>query len=123
MKKTCNNCKWMLQEDCTHPLTILKCPYGTSPLWEAIDSKKDETIEKAAYAHDKYMLEQNLGNGFAYNVFSFKVGAKWQKEQDSKVMYTEEEVLDLFKSYASDNQFKMNVALLSPEFWFNENKK
>jgi len=81
---------------------------------------KEETIEEAAEEYG-YKVDELLGKQLA--IECFMSGANWQKEQDSKVMYTEEEVLDLFKSYASDNQFKMNVALLSPEFWFNENKK
>ena len=78
-----------------------------------------ETIEEAAYAHDKYMLEQNLGNGFAYNVFSFKVGVKWQKEQDSKVMYTEEEIYSMLNECDSEGGLRWDEV----EKWFETNKK
>jgi len=107
---------------------------------------KEETIEEAAvkYAHKELNneLTSKVGNFYGFSS-SFIEGAMWQKEQqrlqteaniavheewyknlpEGSPIYTEEEVLDLFKSYTSDNQFKMNVALLSPEFWFNENKK
>ena len=72
-----------------------------------------ETIEEAAYAHARLKVEANIREH----------EERYNNLPEGNPIYTEEEVLDLFKSYASDNQFKMNVALLSPEFWFNENKK
>ena len=83
--------------------------------------KKEETIEEAAkeYAHfyptdpDKFAILE---------IDAFKAGATWQKEQDSKVMYTEEEVTNLFVDWF-DALAATQYNSLNFIKWFNLNKK
>jgi len=82
--------------------------------------KNKETIEEAS---EKYSISCGFHKTDSENPMriSFKIGAKWQQERS----YTEEEVLNLLKSYQNNFPLHRGIQVLESEFnnWFKQFKK
>jgi hypothetical protein len=91
-----------------------------------------KTIEEAAKEAIPYLKGVITNLEDARKLFI--AGANWQKEEDSKIMYTEEEILNLIKRYRQKlgNSVNNEICIYdSPDSiypvtlqqWFDSNKK
>jgi len=106
----CSKCKHALNnnKDCALYNEEVKCDSTNYQLFEP----KEETIEEAALR----MCDGHRDNRY----FNIIRGANWQKEQDSKTMYTEEEVKELCRKAKNFGYTANNITI---EEWFEINKK
>lgn len=83
------------------------------------EEPKQETLEEVAER-----FRQTEGNYDIITKIAFEEGAKWQQQQN-KNLYSEEEVLNLFKQYQNSFPLHRNVQVLDIEFteWFEQFKK
>jgi hypothetical protein len=84
---------------------------------------KQETLEEAAEREYKFEEDSTMPNDREHQEFIriFKKGAKWQ----SKTMYSEEEVRELFNQYKQEFSIYRNLQILNVRFeeWFEKFKK
>lgn len=103
---------------------------------DTCECTKEETIEEAA----NYYLNNKFPEGFKYRDMPItrfinvcydlvKLGTTWQKEQDSKVMYTEEEVNFLTEMAYDLGRVDRGKSIAFGKYvnefnnWFKTNKK